>query len=417
MIGSRVMHRPLAWLCAATVLLAACSSEKTVTPTPALRAQAAYHQGNAKLVAGDFKAALALLRRAIRLDPGLVQAHQALGETYLGLLRGPEAEEQFRLALKIQPKKYLAWEGLGDALRLEHQLDKALGAYAHAATLDQTLPDPWTSQGEILRDQHAYADAAAAFEKAAARASGKDEAPQWESAGEAWGRAGKWDHAAADLAKAAAAAPKEAAAWDRLGRARAHAGDMKGVAAAYAKAVAVSPKDPILLELLGTARRALGDPAGAREAYDRARDLAPDRPSVWEGLGRLDLDAKDLPAATRDAHRALDALGSSGPAKGKKGAAAAAAAEVEDDTVVANVADLLARVGDYERAAGLYRMLLDGKGAHDPQLWIALAHEDAALGDKAAVAIDCQTARKHAGKQALAGLDVCPKAPKPPQGK
>ncbi len=409
------MHRHLAWLCAATVVFAACSKGNSVVPTPALKAQAAYHQGNAKLVAGDFKAALVLLRRSVRLDPGLVQAHQALGETYLGLLRGPEAEEQFRLALKIQPKKYLAWEGLGDALRLEHQLDKALDAYAHAATLDQTLPDPWTSQGEVLRDQDAYADAAAAFEKAAARASGKDVATQWTSAGGAWGKAGKWDRAAANLAKAAAATPKAASAWDRLGQARAHAGDMKGVATAYARAVAVSPEDPVLWELLGAARRALGDAAGARKAYERARDLAPHRASVWEGLGRLDLDAKDLPAATRDAHRALDALGSTGPSQGKKGAAVAA--EVEDDNVVANVANLLAKVGDHDRAAGLYRMLLGGKGDHDPQLWIALAHEDTALGDKAAVALDCATARKDAGTQALTGLEVCPKAPKPSPGK
>ena len=87
---------------------------------------------------------------------GAVQAHQALGETYLGLLRGPEAEEQFRLALKIQPKEYLAWEGLGDALRLEHQLDKALDAYAHAATLDQTsqsldLPNQTPGPGRLRR--------------------------------------------------------------------------------------------------------------------------------------------------------------------------------------------------------------------------------------------------------------------------
>ena len=189
---------------------------------------------------------------------------------------------------------------------------------------------------------------------------------------------------------------------------------MKGVATAYARAVAVSPEDPVLWSSSAPPAGPSVTPPGPARPTSGSRP-APHRASVWEGLGRLDLDAKDLPAATRDAHRALDALGSTGPSQGKKGAAVAA--EVEDDNVVANVANLLAKVGDHDRAAGLYRMLLGGKGDHNPQLWIALAHEDTALGDKAAVALDCATARKDAGTQALTGLEVCPKAPKPSPGK
>jgi tetratricopeptide (TPR) repeat protein len=75
---------------------------------------------------------------ALRLRPGLPEAHLALGEVYAGAFQWPKAEEQFRIQTKLQPGNAEAAYRLGDAL-LEQ--GKAHDARAELTRADKLMPD------------------------------------------------------------------------------------------------------------------------------------------------------------------------------------------------------------------------------------------------------------------------------------
>src|ERR1700731_4498902 len=77
-------------------------------------------------------------REALRLRPGLPEAHLALGEVYAGAFQWDKAEEQFRMQTKLQPGNAEAAYRLGNAL-LEQ--GKAHEARVELLRADRLLPD------------------------------------------------------------------------------------------------------------------------------------------------------------------------------------------------------------------------------------------------------------------------------------
>src|ERR1700676_5549969 len=77
-------------------------------------------------------------RDALRLRPGPPEAHLAVGETYAGAFKWEKAEEQFRLQTKLQPGNAEAAYRLGEAL-LEQ--GKAHEARAELLRSDRLMPD------------------------------------------------------------------------------------------------------------------------------------------------------------------------------------------------------------------------------------------------------------------------------------
>jgi tetratricopeptide (TPR) repeat protein len=77
-------------------------------------------------------------REALRLRPGLPEAHLALGEVYAGAFQWDKAEEQFRMQTKLQPGNAEAAYRLGEAL-LEQ--GKAHEARAELLRADRLMPD------------------------------------------------------------------------------------------------------------------------------------------------------------------------------------------------------------------------------------------------------------------------------------
>jgi tetratricopeptide (TPR) repeat protein len=77
-------------------------------------------------------------REALRLRPGLPEAHLALGEVYAGAFQWPKAEEEFRIQAKLQPGNAEAAYRLGLAL-LEQ--GKAHAARAELSRADRLMPE------------------------------------------------------------------------------------------------------------------------------------------------------------------------------------------------------------------------------------------------------------------------------------
>jgi tetratricopeptide (TPR) repeat protein len=77
-------------------------------------------------------------REALRLRPGLPEAHLALGEVYAGAFQWPKAEEQFRVQVKLQPGNAEAAYRLGQALLEEGKVQEARAELLRA---DRLMPD------------------------------------------------------------------------------------------------------------------------------------------------------------------------------------------------------------------------------------------------------------------------------------
>ena len=98
-------------------------------------------------------------REALKLRPGLPEAHLALGEVYAGAFQWEKAEEQFRLQSKLQPGNAEAAYRLGQAL-LEQ--GKAHEARAELLRADRLLPDMPETLYSLGKAASLEGDAAAA---------------------------------------------------------------------------------------------------------------------------------------------------------------------------------------------------------------------------------------------------------------
>jgi tetratricopeptide (TPR) repeat protein len=87
-------------------------------------------------------------REALRLRPGLPEAHLALGEVYAGAFQWPKAEEEFRVQVKLQPGNAEAAYRLGQALLEEGKVREARAELLRADKLMPDMPETLYSLGK-----------------------------------------------------------------------------------------------------------------------------------------------------------------------------------------------------------------------------------------------------------------------------
>lgn len=87
------------------------------------------------------------LREAIRLAPGFVSAHADLGILCDMQRRPADAEEQHRLAVKMEPRNAVYLNNLGFSLFLHGKVKEAISYYEQAARLGPTVHRTRTNLG------------------------------------------------------------------------------------------------------------------------------------------------------------------------------------------------------------------------------------------------------------------------------
>jgi tetratricopeptide (TPR) repeat protein len=87
-------------------------------------------------------------REALRLRPGLPEAHLALGEVYAGAFQWDKAEEQFKLQVKLQPGNAEASYRLGEALLEQGKAHEARAELLRADRLMPEMPETLYSLGK-----------------------------------------------------------------------------------------------------------------------------------------------------------------------------------------------------------------------------------------------------------------------------
>jgi tetratricopeptide (TPR) repeat protein len=87
-------------------------------------------------------------REALKLRPGLPEAHLALGEVYAGAFQWPKAEEEFRAQVKLQPGNAEAAYRLGEALLEQGKAHEARAELLRADRLMPEMPETLYSLGK-----------------------------------------------------------------------------------------------------------------------------------------------------------------------------------------------------------------------------------------------------------------------------
>lgn len=115
--------------------------------------------------------AVAEFKKLIAKDPKYPGAHYSLGAAYLvGASDAlyPQAAEQFRQELALNPNDYLSQYQLGYIELSQHKLKEAEHDLTRAAALDPANPDAFLSLGQLYMETNRTADAETALRKSVA---------------------------------------------------------------------------------------------------------------------------------------------------------------------------------------------------------------------------------------------------------
>jgi Tfp pilus assembly protein PilF len=178
-----------------------------------------FNSGLTHLREGRPALALEQFKKAVKLDPKNPYALKGLGVTYLALNNYPEAIECFRKALEINPYYVDVHNDLGTALVLSGKVTEGIVEFTTAFN-DPTNPTPEISAldlGQAYFAQKDYGQAATWYRASATK--NKVYADAWLGLAEALFAMNRNDEAVSQLEEAAKAVPNQPCILAQLGRA------------------------------------------------------------------------------------------------------------------------------------------------------------------------------------------------------
>jgi predicted O-linked N-acetylglucosamine transferase (SPINDLY family) len=184
-------------------------------------------------------------RRALTLQPDMVDAAVNLGTAMLGLGRLQDAVDHYQQAIAMSPDNAMAFGNLGKVLQDLGQTGEALAAYRKALVLRPQNPDVLTNLGAALLDQ------------------------------------GLWDEAVQVIREAIAARPDSAMAYANLAVGLLGLAQHDAALAACRQALALDPKGAAIACTLGGTMLELGEAAEAATLCRRAIALDPTSASAY----------------------------------------------------------------------------------------------------------------------------------------
>lgn len=140
------------------------------------RADAHEGLGRVQMIQERPDRAEAAYARAVEVDPDYAIGHFNLGVARIQLGRPAEAIEPLQESLRVTGDRAPALMTLAEAAFLARQPEDALDAWARAAALDPTDPEPTLNRAKLLGQLGRYGEAQAAFEAVLAVRPGHPEA-------------------------------------------------------------------------------------------------------------------------------------------------------------------------------------------------------------------------------------------------
>ena len=254
------------------------------------KARQAYEEASRLLQARKYEQAAELLKQAIALHPGYVQAHNDLGAVYMKLNQLDKAEQMLRQAIRLNSKWYLPQLNLGMVLNRQK---KYKDAAALLTSLQTTYPDQAKIHSpliEALIEAHEWLQAEAEIQRALSIKEA-DTVDLKIKLGIVSMRQGKFSSAVSAFREAIAAEPDNALAQFNLGAALLESGDLDEAETALRRAYqlegAKMPGVQLQLGQLYFRKKDYPKAIEAFEAYLRDLPNAPNAAQVQEAVTRL----------------------------------------------------------------------------------------------------------------------------------
>lgn len=121
-------------------------------------------KGNSRAAAGDVVGALACFEDAVRLDPGMAEAHCLRGRALSVLCRHKEAIASFRQAIRLKPGYAFGYAGIGNSLLRRGRPHKALKYLDNAIALNPGDMLAHSAKGDALCMLGRHGDAVACYD-------------------------------------------------------------------------------------------------------------------------------------------------------------------------------------------------------------------------------------------------------------
>jgi protein O-GlcNAc transferase len=251
---------------------------------------------------GEHEDAVTKIRQAIRINPGVAEYHNNLGEALRALGQVTAATAAYREALRLRADFVEVHNNLGLALHQQGELAHAAMSFQRALALK---PDAETfcNLGNVLRDQNAWDDAIAAYERALML--DPEFAEALNNCGAALKQQGKAAEAVELYQRAIALRPDYAEAYYNLGVALDDRGHRREAVTAYRRAITIKSDFAEAHYNLGLALQMEGELSQAIAAYKQALKLKPDDHEIENNLGHALLAQGKLVEAMAAFRRAL----------------------------------------------------------------------------------------------------------------
>ncbi|MEP7173048.1 MAG: tetratricopeptide repeat protein [Aestuariivirga sp.] len=124
--------------------------------------------GLVKFQQGDYLKAIALITRAVEIDPGFAAAHYNLGRCHEQIDENERAVESYYTSLSLRPDDADCYLGLGNARLKLLQLEEALGNFEKAIELNPKFAEAHNNRGKTLKELKRPDEALASYERAIA---------------------------------------------------------------------------------------------------------------------------------------------------------------------------------------------------------------------------------------------------------
>jgi arylsulfatase A-like enzyme/Tfp pilus assembly protein PilF len=252
---------------------------------------------------GDEKLAAARLQEVLARDPGVVDAHQMLGNLASEAGRHEAALGHFQRALALEPEHRAALFGLAASYRALGKSKEALVGFRRLLALNPRDAKAAVATADLLVEGGKQDEALQVLETAVA--GGSPPAILLNRLGELFALTGRPSDARARFEAAIAAKPDLALPHFNLAALREEEGDLEGAAAEYRRAIELQPKYYQAQFNLGRLAVRLGDAAEAERQLAAAVASNPEFVQGYLYLSKLLMDRGELGRAEERVRQGL----------------------------------------------------------------------------------------------------------------
>ncbi len=251
-----------------------------------------HHLGAVYEERGDYESATEYYRQAIDRHQNNEQKAvlwDNTGGIYRLMGQSEQAIEAYRRSTALDPNYASPWYSLGNIYAALEQDDEAINAYRQAIAINPADPWPYHNLALVYEKMENYDQAIALYRQAIERhATDYNRAVSWDSLGNVYSDAGRYEEAVQAFQEAIRLNPKYALPWNSLGDVYNALGNRQQAIAAYQQAIALDPGYAWPYNNLGMVYQTIGQYEQAIGAYRQVIDKHAsnhDRAISWNNLG------------------------------------------------------------------------------------------------------------------------------------